>query len=544
MKAPLRFDQADVLVVADGELCLVGCGTHTNEAAIMHLLRKLAAGKRPTDGGKGDALSSFLATAASPFRRVAVVRDLFDRDEVLRPHLNSVVKAVRDEDDPTSVSFVVARSVAGRDCLHRRLVNEYALEMKQEQQQQPSTLLSQREAAKTSAPGLTDRCAAAEEAPCYRLVRAGVELCEYLRDCLHFPVLLADDKELATRQSWADAVGEASVAGKGKEAGGNASSHNARVWDTSRATVASRTTNTILMVAPIGFQLNEETAQDNHFMHRPKEEALDTERKALAEFSGLHRALTAAGVNIVLHAAERHHKTPDAVFPNNWFSTHPAAETGRSTLVFYPMKTPSRRAERRQNIVEELQAVYEQEVSFEHWENADPARFLESTGVLILDRVRKVAYAALSQRCSKRVASQWAKRMGYQMCFFHASDAQEQPIYHTNVMMAVGSSVAIVCLESVTDLQERENLQRTLSVSHEVVAITRAQVDEFCGNVLEVKGTCGKRVLAMSSRAFAAFTDAQKEVLRRHTDELVHAAIPVIENVGGGGVRCMMAEIF
>ncbi|ELR22849.1 uncharacterized protein ACA1_396550 [Acanthamoeba castellanii str. Neff] len=231
--------------------------------------------------------------------------------------------------------------------------------------------------------------------------------------------------------------------------------------------------------------------------------------QALTEFSGLHRALTAAGVNILLHAAERHHNTPDAVFPNNWFSTHPAAETGRSTLVFYPMKTPSRRAERRQTIVEELQAVYEQEVSFEHWENADPPRFLESTGVLILDRARKVAYAALSQRCSKRVASQWAKRLGYEMCFFHASDAQGQPIYHTNVMMAVGSSVAVVCLESVADLEERENLRRTLSVSHEVVEITRAQVDEFCGNVLEVRGTGGRRVLAMSSRAFAAFTDAQ-----------------------------------
>lgn len=533
MKAPLRFDQSDVLVVAQSELCLVGCGPRTNEAAIFHLMRKMAkradggSGKEKKKSQEGDAIVSFLSSSPSPFRRVAVVRDLFDRDEAQRPHLASILTAVReDEDDPTSLAFVVARSVVGRDCLRRRLVNEYALV---KQQQQPE---------KTS----TDSAAHSS----YRLVRAGVELSEYLRDCLHHPVLLADDSELATRQSWAGAVSEASVAGKGKEAGSSAMNGPsvARVWDTSRAPVASRTTDTILMVAPIGFQLNEETAQDNHFMHRPKEQALDTERKALTEFSGLHRALTAAGVNILLHAAERHHNTPDAVFPNNWFSTHPAAETGRSTLVFYPMKTPSRRAERRQTIVEELQAVYEQEVSFEHWENADPPRFLESTGVLILDRARKVAYAALSQRCSKRVASQWAKRLGYEMCFFHASDAQGQPIYHTNVMMAVGSSVAVVCLESVADLEERENLRRTLSVSHEVVEITRAQVDEFCGNVLEVRGTGGRRVLAMSSRAFAAFTDAQLTVLRRHTDELVHAAIPTIETVGGGGVRCMMAEIF
>ena len=357
MKAPLRFDQSDVLVVAQGELCLVGCGPRTNEAAIFHLMRKMA---KRADGGsvkekkarEGDAIVSFLSSSPSPFRRVAVVRDLFDRDEAQRPHLASILTAVReDEDDPTSLAFVVARSVAGRDCLRRRLVNEYALV----KQPQPPE--------KTSPDG-------AAHASSYRLVRAGVELSEYLRDCLHHPVLLADDSELTTRQSWArfslffgwggavgadvqtgslvggsalqaDALSEASVAGKGKEAGSSAMNDPsvARVWDTSRAAVASRTTDTILMVAPIGFQLNEETAQDNHFMHRPKEQALDTERKvracvcrvwcralshsvadcvvvgqALAEFSGLHRALTAAGVNILLHAAERHHNTYAAPF--------------------------------------------------------------------------------------------------------------------------------------------------------------------------------------------------------------------------------------
>jgi hypothetical protein len=186
MKAPLRFDQSDVLVVAQGELCLVGCGPRTNEAAIFHLMRKMA--KRADGGGKekksreGDAIVSFLSSSPSPFRRVAVVRDLFDRDEAQRPHLASILTAAReDEDDPTSLAFVVARSVVGRDCLRRRLVNEYALV-----KQQPE---------KTSTDGAAHSS--------YRLVRAGVELSEYLRDCLHHPVLLADDSELATRQSWA-----------------------------------------------------------------------------------------------------------------------------------------------------------------------------------------------------------------------------------------------------------------------------------------------------------------------------------------------------
>lgn len=190
MKAPLRFDQSDVLVVAQGELCLVGCGPRTNEAAIFHLMRKMA---KRADGGsvkekksrEGDAIVNFLSSSPSPFRRVAVVRDLFDRDEAQRPHLASILTAAReDEDDPTSLAFVVARSVVGRDCLRRRLVNEYALV----KQPQPPE--------KTSPDG-------AARASSYRLVRAGVELSEYLRDCLHHPVLLADDSELATRQSWA-----------------------------------------------------------------------------------------------------------------------------------------------------------------------------------------------------------------------------------------------------------------------------------------------------------------------------------------------------
>jgi len=498
--------QEDVIEITQNGLCLLGIGAHTTAAAAfrtMDLMEKQANGEKK--------LNDHLQHPPAPFTRVALVRDLFDRDEVLRPHLSSVLKVVLRRGSPGAIeAFVLVQSVAGPDCLRRRLVNEYELFRPAPDARRPAR---------------------------YRLVRSGVELSEYLLGL--GPVLLAqDESELASRQSWdANEVPHQPSCQAGAGKGWN--------MERRREERTQRTTDTVLMVAPIGFQSNEETAQDNHFMHSlTSEEDTGIERKALAEFSHLHRALTSAGVNVVLHAAERHHHTPDAVFPNNWFSTHSAAETGFPMLVLYPMKSSSRRAERRQPIIEEMQRIYEREMGLQHWENSDPPRFLEGTGVLILDRVRKVAYAALSQRCSRRVALRWAELMGYEVCFFRAHDARGQPIYHTNVMMSVGTSMAVVCLESVDSIEEREALRKMLGISHEIVEITRAQVDEFCGNVLEVKSSRGKRLLCMSSRAFSAFNQSQKAALLKHTDELLHVPVPTIETVGGGGVRCMMAELF
>jgi len=265
---------------------------------------------------------------------------------------------------------------------------------------------------------------------------------------------------------------------------------------------------------------------------------------ALQEFSALTRAFANEGIKIVLFSSERFHMTPDAVFPNNWFSTHTIPETKEPTVVFYPMKTISRRNERRQNIVSELQAAYPREYSFVQWETADFPHFLESTGVLIKDRARKIAYAALSQRCYSKIAATWASKLGYQMVFFHASDLQGRPIYHTNVMMSVGTSVAVVCLESIENLEERKNVVDTLSKSHEIVTITREQTNEFCGNVLEVRNHKGEKLMTMSSRAYDAFTEEQRATILKHVDRIVHTPIPIIETIGGGGVRCMMGEIF
>jgi len=305
-----------------------------------------------------------------------------------------------------------------------------------------------------------------------------------------------------------------------------------------------QSTDTVPIVAPVGFRTNEETALDNYFMKTTSHTQDEIERLALQEFSSLTKELSLAGVKIVMFSSERFHNTPDAVFPNNWFSTHAEPEVRESTVVFYPMKTVSRRHERRQNIISELQSAYAREFSFVQWETADFPHFLESTGGLVMDRVRKIAYAALSQRCYSKIATTWANKLGYRLVLFHSTDLQGRPIYHTDVMMSVGTTIAVICLESIEHEEERKNVIDNLSKSHEILPITREQTNEFCGNILEVRGQNGQKIMAMSTRAYDAFTEEQKALMLKHVDQIVHSPIPIIETIGGGGVRCMLGEVF
>uniref|UniRef100_A0A6B2LBN9 Amidinotransferase n=1 Tax=Arcella intermedia TaxID=1963864 RepID=A0A6B2LBN9_9EUKA len=299
------------------------------------------------------------------------------------------------------------------------------------------------------------------------------------------------------------------------------------------------------MVAPVGFCSNAETILDNHFMSKSSESNNQLEHKALLEFSALHQKLRAAGINIWVHAPEHFHGTPDAVFPNNWFSTHPGSEmNGPWTVAFYPMKTPSRRAERREHIISEFQEVYGKELSFTHWEYADVPGFLESTGVLVLDRINKIAYANLSERCHRGIAESWGKRLGYKMCLFHSTDSQGRALYHTNVMMSIGTSIAVVCLESVEDPQEKQELLHNLNATGKhILEISREQMNNYCGNCIELKSSKGK-LMCMSEKAYQNFTESQKAVFLQHVDEILHSDLTTIEVIGGGSLRCMIGELF
>ncbi|KIY97987.1 hypothetical protein MNEG_9977 [Monoraphidium neglectum] len=324
-----------------------------------------------------------------------------------------------------------------------------------------------------------------------------------------------------------------------------------------RSGLSPQSTNHVLMVAPTAFGFNEQAAQDNAFMHastKAQEGGNPLTNQVLREFAGLHRQLTDwAGVRVSLMQHAVSHGTPDAVFPNNWFSTHAAREGGGAgasaerTMVLYPMKCPNRAAERRPDIIAALDKLqgYGRLVDLTGAEREEQQRSFEGTGVLVLDRINGVAYVALSERANAALAEQWVQELGYnELVTFHSHDTANKPVYHTNVMMAIGTGVAVVCADSVQDASERARLLASLRRGREVVEISQAQMAALCGNVLELQDGRGLPVMAMSTQAHNAFTEDQRRVLLRHVAGLVHAPIDTLEKVGGGGVRCALAELF
>lgn len=312
-----------------------------------------------------------------------------------------------------------------------------------------------------------------------------------------------------------------------------------------------QSTNEVLMVAPTAFVFNQEAAQDNSFMNTTTGESLSegVTRQVLREFASLYDVLTeVAGVKVNLFQHSLDHGTPDACFPNNWFSTHPANEAAggcaASTLVYYPMKCPNRQAERREDIQAVLNKMGYDRVVDLTGEEANQ-KYFEGTGVLVIDRVNGVAYVALSERAHPDLARAWVDQLGYKEAVtFESTDANSSVVYHTNVMMAIGTSVAVACLESIADDKERKHFVSKLSKTHEIVDISRDQMAALCGNILELEDGRGLPVFAMSTRAYNAFTDDQKKVMRKHVAALHHANIDTLEHIGGGGVRCTLAEIF
>ncbi|KAF5835837.1 Amidinotransferase-domain-containing protein [Dunaliella salina] len=313
-----------------------------------------------------------------------------------------------------------------------------------------------------------------------------------------------------------------------------------------------QSSNEVLMVAPTAFGFNEQAAEDNSFMHvapKPGPGSRNLTHQVLYEFAELHHQLReVAGVKVHLFEHSLAHSTPDACFPNNWFSTHPAGEASggvdKSTLVLYPMKHPNRAAERRADMIYALKLRgYERLIDYSDYE-AKGLHF-EGTGALVLDRINGVAYVDVSERADVALAEKWAAELGYKdLVTFRSTDLRGKSVYHTNVMMAIGSGVAIVCAESVKDASERHRLLSSLSRTHEVVEISLEQMDSLCGNALELQDVRGVPVMAMSTQAYNAFTEQQREAILRHVSAIVHSPIDTLENVGGGGVRCTLGELF
>jgi hypothetical protein len=298
------------------------------------------------------------------------------------------------------------------------------------------------------------------------------------------------------------------------------------------------------MVRPAAFGFNAETAASNAMQHRPQGDAAALNQRAREESAGLQRALESEGVRVLPAEDSVSPAKPDALFPNNWVSFH-----ADGTLVLYPMLGATRRLERRAEIVDAVCATF----GFQPRRRLDLSpeekggRFLEGTGSLVLDHVGRVAYACRSPRTDESLVREWARLMDFEPVVFDATDAAGQSYYHTNVMMWIGSRCAMVCTESIA-AADRERVRASLAAGgRELLEIDRAAVDCFAGNMLELAswdealGDCS--VLVMSAAAHAALAGPMLQRLSGCVDAMLAVPVPTIEQVGGGSVRCMLAEV-
>lgn len=302
-----------------------------------------------------------------------------------------------------------------------------------------------------------------------------------------------------------------------------------------------QTTPHILMVRPANFAFNEETAASNAFQSRDgKLSAAEMRERAMQEFDGFVAKLREAGVDVIVGHDSASPVKPDAVFPNNWVTFHQ-----EGFIVTYPMFAPTRRLERNDAIIDTvLELGYKSEKRLCLETNEAQNRFLEGTGSIIFDHQHQLAYACLSPRTDAALLEELCQAIGYQKVVFHSVDGHGQDIYHTNVMMALGETFVVICLDTVQDKEERKMLEETFKRTHkEIVEISLAQMNAFAGNMLQVRNTAGHTILVMSSQAHRALNPAQIQTLERHT-QLLHAPIDTIETYGGGSARCMMAEVF
>ena len=295
------------------------------------------------------------------------------------------------------------------------------------------------------------------------------------------------------------------------------------------------------MIRPANFAFNEETAANNAFQSRDgKMSAGEMRQNAVREFDNFVNKLRDAGVNVIVADDSPSPAKPDAVFPNNWVSFHQ-----EGFVVTYPMFAPTRRKERREEVIEE---ILQKGFSFKnriHLESSEANnRYLEGTGSIIFDHQHRLAYACLSPRTDAGLLEELCQKIGYQKVVFHAVDANGQDIYHTNVMMALGETFVVICLDSVRDAAERRMLEEKFrATGKEIVDITLEQMNAFAGNMLQVRNTMGDTILVMSEQAYHSLTPAQIKTLEQHT-RLLHSSIETIETYGGGSARCMMAEVF
>ena len=295
-------------------------------------------------------------------------------------------------------------------------------------------------------------------------------------------------------------------------------------------------TSFLLMIEPVNFGFNEETAVNNAFQENLQE---NIQPKALEEFNELVLLLQANKVNVTVVKDTLNPFTPDSIFPNNWISFH---ENG--TVILYPMFADNRRLERKTSVLNAIEKKFLVRELIDLSQAEEKQLYLEGTGSMVLDRENGIAYACLSPRTHEQLLNEFCRLNEYTPFMFSASDSKGIPIYHTNVMMSIATGYVVICLEAITNITERDTVVACLNRSGKIVIdISFDQLHHFAGNMLQVKNTEGELLLVMSTRAYDSLTTEQLNTLQRF-NRILHSSLATIETVGGGSARCMIAEVF
>lgn len=297
------------------------------------------------------------------------------------------------------------------------------------------------------------------------------------------------------------------------------------------------------MVRPVRFRMNEETAVNNYFQEDLDIKNMTINLRAQGEFDDFVTALRDKGLEVIVVDDIFERDTPDSIFPNNWISFHANGIVG-----LYPMFAENRRRERREDILDILEEKgFEIEGVMDYTSAEEEELFLEGTGSIVMDREHQKAYCALSPRADESLFIEFCEDMDCMPVIFTAYqsvDGNRMPIYHTNVMMCIAETFAVICLDAIDDKKERKNvIDHLKNDGKEIIAITEIQEQHFAGNMLQVIGSDEKRYLVMSSAAFNSLTSEQRKAINKYC-EIIHSPLDTIETCGGGSARCMMAEIF
>lgn len=302
-----------------------------------------------------------------------------------------------------------------------------------------------------------------------------------------------------------------------------------------------QTTDTVLMIEPVAFGYNAQTAENNYF--QVNSENSETQEKALQEFKNFVEKLRSKGINVITVKDTLEPHKPDSIFPNNWVSF---GSDGKAFL--YPMFAPNRRDERRPEILEAVEnAGYDikQVEDISNFENED--KYLEGTGSMIFDHDNKIAYGSVSLRLEEGLFKEFCEKIGYKPVVFHSfqtAGTERLPIYHTNVMMCVADKFVVICLDCIDDEAERNNVVEVIkSTNKEIIEISEAQMQNFAGNMLQVRNAEGKTFLVMSETAYKSLTPEQISAIEKYS-EIIYSDLHTIEINGGGSARCMLAEVF